>query len=81
VSAVIEITRDDIVRALDEAKERFIRADAALKTFRFSYPATSEEFDEWKQVREEWDRRDEELQAAREDLRDFDQGKLTPCGE
>lgn len=66
---------------LDEAKERFIRADAALKTFRFSYPAKPEEFEEWKQLRGEWDQRDEELQAAREDLRDFDHGKLSASAE
>jgi hypothetical protein len=81
VSALIEITREDVVRALAEAKERFIRADAALKTFRFSYPAKSEQFEEWKQLREEWDQRDEELQAAREDLRDFDHGKLSASSE
>lgn len=81
MSALIEITREDVVRALAEAKERFIRADAALKTFRFSYPAKSEQFEEWKQLREEWDQRDEELQAAREDLRDFDHGKLSASSE
>jgi hypothetical protein len=81
VSALIEITREDVVRALDEAKERFLRADAALKTFRFSYPATPEQFEGWKQLRDEWDRRDEELQVAREDLRDFDHGKLSASRE
>jgi len=81
VSALIEITREDVVRVLDEAKERFIRADAALKSFRFSYPAKSEEFEAWKQLRDEWDQRDEELQAAREDLRDFGHGKLNPSAE
>jgi hypothetical protein len=77
VSALPEITREDLVRALDEAKERFILADSALKFFRFSCPAKSEEFEEWKRLRDAWDQRDEELQAAREDLRDFDHGKLT----
>jgi len=81
VSALIEITREDVVRALDEAKDRFIRADSALKTFRFSYPAKSEEFEEWKQLGDAWDQRDEELQAAREDLRDFEHGKLSASGE
>jgi hypothetical protein len=81
VGALIEITREDVVRVLEEAKERFIRADAALKTFRFSYPAKSEQFEEWKQLRDEWDQRDEELQTAREDLRDFDHGKLTASSE
>jgi hypothetical protein len=81
VSALIEITREDVVRALEEAKERFVRADAALKSFRFSYPAKSEQFEEWKQLRDVWDQRDEELQAAREDLKDFDSGKLTASGE
>jgi hypothetical protein len=76
VSAVIEITRADVVRAVDEAKERFVRADTVLKSFRFSCPARSEEFEEWKRLREIWDQRDEELQAAHEDLRDFDHGKL-----
>jgi hypothetical protein len=77
VSALPEITREDLVRALDEAKERFILADAAPKSFRFSYPAKSEEFEEWKRLRGAWDQRDEELQEARRDLRDFDHGKLT----
>ncbi len=81
MSALIEITREDVVRSLGEAKERFIRADAALKAFRFSYPAKSEQFEEWKQLRDAWDQRDEELQAAREDLRDFDHGKLTKSSE
>lgn len=81
MSALTEITREDVVRVLDEAKERFIRADAAIKTFRFSYPAKPEQFEEWKQLRHEWDQRDEELQAAREDLRDFDHGKLTASSE
>ena len=81
MSALIEITRDDVVRALEEARERFVRADTALKTFRFSYPAKSEQFEEWKQLRDAWDQRDEELQAAREDLRDFDCGKLTGSSE
>ncbi len=77
VSALIEITREDVAGVLDEAKERFIRADAALKIFRFSYPAKPEEFEQWKQLRDAWDLCDEELQAAREDLRDFDRGKLS----
>jgi hypothetical protein len=77
VSAIIEITREDVARALDEAKARFASADAALKSFRFSYPGTTEEFEKWKDLRESWDQRDEELQAAREDMKDFDQGKLT----
>jgi hypothetical protein len=77
VSAVIEITRAEVVRALEEAKQRFILADAALKSFRFAYPATSQDFEEWKRLRDIWDQRDEELQAAREDLRDFDHGKLS----
>ena len=81
MSALIEITREDVVRALDEAKERFVRADAALKTFRFSHPAKSEEFEEWKRLTDAWDQRDEELQAAREDLKDFDHGKLTATSE
>jgi len=81
VSALIEITREDVVRALDEAKERFVRADAALKTFRFSHPAKSEEFEAWKQLTDAWDQRDEELQAAREDLKDFDHGKLNATSE
>jgi hypothetical protein len=81
VSALIEITREDVVRVLEEAKERFSHADAALKAFRFSSPAKSEQFEEWKQLRDEWDQRDEELQTAREDLRDFDRGKLTPSSE
>src|SRR5579863_5766908 len=55
VSALIEITREDVIGVLDEAKERFILADAALKSFRFSYPAKPEEFEQWKQLREAWD--------------------------
>jgi hypothetical protein len=77
VSAIEEITRVDVTRALDEAKARFERADTALKNFRFSYPAKTEEFATWKELREAWDQRDEELQAAHEDLRDFDRGNLT----
>jgi hypothetical protein len=77
VSAIEEITREDVARALDQAKARFERADAALKNFRFSYPVKTEEFATWKDLRETWDQRDEELQAAREDLRDFDRGNLT----
>jgi hypothetical protein len=77
VSGLTEITREDIVRALEESKDRFVRADAALKSFRFSCPAKSEEFEEWKRLRDVWDQRDEEWQAAREDLKDFDHGKLT----
>lgn len=77
MSAIEEITREDVIRALDEAKARFERADAALKNFRFSYPVKTEEFATWKELRETWDQRDEELQAAREDLRDFDRGNLT----
>ena len=80
MSALTDITRADVARALDEAKARFERADAALKSFRFSYPATSAEFEKWKELRESWDQRDEELQAAREDLRDFDRGNLTVSG-
>ena len=77
MSAIVDITRDDVVRALDEAKARFDRADSSLKRFRFSYPAKTEEFAKWKELRESWDQRDEELQAAREDLKDFDRGNLT----
>jgi hypothetical protein len=77
VSALLEITRPEVLRALDEARARFIGADVALKAFRFSYPARPEEFEEWKRLRDAWDQRDEELQAAREDLKDFDHGKLT----
>jgi len=76
VSPVIDITREDVARALADAQERFVRADAALKAFKFSHPAKPEEFARWKQLRDEWDQRDEELQAARDDLRDFDHGKL-----
>jgi hypothetical protein len=77
VSAIVDITREDVVRALDEAAARFSRADAALKNFRFSYPATPEDFEKWKELRDSWDQRDEELQAAHEDLKDFDRGNLT----
>lgn len=77
MSAIEDITREDVARALDEAKARFERADTALKSFRFSYPAKTEEFETWKELRESWDQRDEELQAAREDLRDFNRGNLT----
>lgn len=66
-----------MVQALDEAKARFSRADAALKCFRFSYPATAEEFEKWKELRELWDQSDEELQAAHEALKDFYRGSLT----
>lgn len=76
MSAIAEITRADVALALDEAKARFARADIALKGFRFSYPAQTEEFEKWKELRESWDQRDEELQAAYEDLKDFDRGNL-----
>jgi hypothetical protein len=72
VSARIKIAR---------AKETLIRADAALKTFRFSHPAKSEQFEERKQFRDEVGRRDEGLQAAHEDLRGFDHGKLSASSE
>jgi hypothetical protein len=77
VSGIIDLTRDEVVKALDEAKARFSRADAALKSFAFSYPATTEQFEKWKELRECWEQRDEELQAACDDLRDFDRGNLT----
>jgi len=77
VNAIADITREDVVRVLDEAKARFARADTALKSFRFSYPAKTEEFEKWRELTESWDQRDEELQAAREDLKDFDRGNLT----
>jgi hypothetical protein len=77
VNAIADITRGDVARALDDAKAKFARADAALKYFQFSYPAKAEEFEMWKQLRESWDQRDEELQTAREDLKDFDRGSLT----
>ena len=76
VSALIEFTREDLVRVLNGAIAKFAHADAALKSFRFSYPVKPEEFETWKHLREEWDQCDVELQAAREDLRDFDQGKF-----
>lgn len=78
MSAIKDITREDVVKALDEARARFSRADAALKAFKFSYPASNEDFEKWKELRESWDQRDEELEAAREDLKDFDKGKLSP---
>jgi hypothetical protein len=81
VSTLTEITREEVLRALREAKERFILADQALKSFRFSYPAQPEEFERWSQLRDVWDQRDEELQAAREDLKDFEHGKLNASTE
>jgi hypothetical protein len=81
VSTLTEITREDVFMALGQARERFLRADEALKAFRFSSPAKPEEFEHWKQLRDVWDQRDEELQAAREDLRDFEHGKLSASGE
>jgi hypothetical protein len=77
VSALIEITRDDLVRALNAAQERFQQADASLKSFRFSYPARAEQFEEWKRMRDLWDQCDEEVQSARENLRDFDRGRFS----
>ncbi|HEX5229068.1 MAG TPA: hypothetical protein VFW44_15230 [Bryobacteraceae bacterium] len=76
VSALIEITREDIVHTLKSAEEGFLRADAALKSFCFGYPATLEQFEQWKHLRDAWDESDAALQAAREDLRDFDRGRL-----
>ena len=81
MSAIAEITRADVLKALDEAKARFSGADEALKRFRFSYPATTGQFEKWKELRESWDQRDEELQAAFADLKDFDKGKLTPSDQ
>ena len=72
----MNMTREDLVRTLDEARQRFFRADLDLKSFRFSYPAKSEDFEAWAQLRNAWDQRDEELQAAQEALRDFDRGKI-----
>jgi hypothetical protein len=77
MSALIDITREDLVIALDEARARFLLADAALKSFQFSCPARGGDFDKWKELRESWDQRDEELQTAREDLKDFDKGNLS----
>jgi hypothetical protein len=77
VSAIVEITREEVIRALENAKARFASADAALKSFRFSCPATTKDFEKWRELRESWDQRDEELQAARADLKDFDRGDLT----
>lgn len=76
MSALIEITRDDLVRALNAAEQRFQQADAGLKSFRFSYPARAEQFEEWKRLRDLWDQCDQDLQSARENLRDFDRGRL-----
>ena len=80
MSALSEITRENVLRALHEAKERFVLADAALKIFRFSYPARPEEFDEWKRLGDVWDKCDEKVQVASADLRDFDHGMLTASG-
>ena len=77
MSALAAITRDEVASAVAEAGVRFARADAALKNFKFSYPATEVDFEKWKELRRTWDQRDEELQAAREDLRDFDRGNLS----
>jgi len=77
VSAIVAITREDVLKALEEAKARFSRADAELKCFRFSCPLSTADFEKWKELRESWDQRDEELQAARADLKDFDLGNLT----
>ena len=76
VNALIAITREDVVRALKAAEESFLRADAALKSFRFGYPATMDQFERWKQLRNAWDECDAALQAARESLKDFDRGRL-----
>lgn len=76
MSALLQSTRAEVVQALNEARARFERADAELKSFRFSYPATGEDFEKWKQLREIWEQRDEELQAAREALRDYDRASL-----
>ncbi len=81
MSAIADITRVDILSALDEARARFSGADTALKCFRFSYPARTEDFSKWKELTESWDLRDEELQAAREALRDFDRGNLNASAQ
>jgi len=61
-----------VIQALDEARARFELADAELKSFCFSCPATAEDFEKWKQLREIWDLRDEELQSAREAVKEWD---------
>jgi hypothetical protein len=76
MSTLAALTRDDVASAFAEARVRFARADADLKNFKFPYPPTAEDFEKWKELRRIWDQRDEELQAAREDLRDFDRGNL-----
>ncbi|MBV9768078.1 MAG: hypothetical protein JOZ32_00785 [Bryobacterales bacterium] len=80
MGTLADLTREDVVRAFAEAKVRFARADADLKNFRFPSPPAAADFDRWKELSGIWDQRDEELQAAREDLRDFDRGQLTVAG-
>jgi len=77
MSALAAITREEVASAVAEAEVRFARADAALKNFKFPYPATEDDFEKWKELRRTWDQRDEELQTAPEDLRDFDRGNLS----
>lgn len=76
MNALIAITREDVVQGLKAAEESFLRADSALKSFRFGYPATLEQFEQWKQLRDAWDECDAALQAARDSLKDFDRSRL-----
>jgi hypothetical protein len=76
MSTLDALTREEVASAFAEAKVRFARADADLKNYKFPYPPKAEDFEKWKELRRVWDERDEELQAAREDLRDFDRGNL-----
>ena len=77
MSTLAALTREQVVSALAEARARFAQADADLKNFRFSYQPTNDEFTKWRELRATWEQRDEELQAASDDLRDFDRGHLS----
>jgi hypothetical protein len=81
MSTLAALTREQVLTALAEARARFAQADADLKGFQFSYPPAAEEFEKWRALRGIWEQRDEELQTARDDLRDFDRGHLTISDE
>ena len=76
MDTLIAPSRDEVVQAVENARRRFTHADTELKSFRFTYPVSAEQFESWKALTATWDQCDEELQAARENLRDFDHGKL-----
>jgi hypothetical protein len=65
------VSYEDLTKALAEKTGRFMLADQELKSFRFSQPATAEDFERWGAIRIVWEEADQELATAREELREF----------